>query len=193
MQNEDLQKEWQKYLEQTTHHVEVVRTLCEKLGMDPERETPGRQVVRTIGKALVKAMQLALDTGDARAAEITAAECVVLAESKDHANWHLIGKLAEDASGKAAEAFQAAADEVEDEEDEHLYHRPRLGPRVVVRGARDARGAAPARRGEEREDRDGRRPRRAVRQPPAERPARPPCGPVDMDSRGEDPTARRRG
>lgn len=122
VQNEDLQKEWQKYLEQTTHHVEVVRALCEELGMDPERETPGRQVVRTIGKALVKAMQLALGSGDARAAEITAAECVVLAESKDHANWHLIGKLAEDASGKAAEAFQAAADEVEDEEDEHLYH-----------------------------------------------------------------------
>lgn len=122
VQNSDLEEEWQKYLEQTTHHVEVVRELCEALGLDPDRETPGRQVVRGIGKALVKAMQMALGAGDPAAAEIVAAECVMLAESKDHANWELLARLAGSADGDEQEALQAAVDEVEDQEDEHLYH-----------------------------------------------------------------------
>jgi rubrerythrin len=122
VQNEDLREEWERYLEQTQRHVEVMRELCTQLGLDPDRETPGRQVVRHIGKSLVKAMQMALGAGDPAAAELVAGECVTLAETKDHGNWSLISKLAENASGKEQEALQAAADEVEDEEDEHLYH-----------------------------------------------------------------------
>jgi len=122
VQNEDLREEWEEYLEQTKRHVEVMRELCTELGLDPDRETPGRQVVRHIGKSLVKAMQLAQGGGSPEAAEIVAAECVTLAETKDHANWTLIGKLAETSSGKQQKALKAAYDEVEDEEDEHLYH-----------------------------------------------------------------------
>ena len=121
-QNDELREEWEEYLEQTEHHVEVARELCEKLGLDPDRETPGRQVVRHIGKSLVKAMQLALGAGEPAAAEIVAAECVTLAETKDHANWSLLGKQAEESSGKEQKALEEACGEVEDEEDEHLYH-----------------------------------------------------------------------
>ena len=122
VQNADLREEWEKYLEQTRNHVEVLRDVCKKLGLDPDRETPGRQVVRHVGKSLVKAMQLALGAGEPEAAEIVAAECVTLAETKDHANWSLIGMLSESGSVKEQEVLQAAYDEVEDEEDEHLYH-----------------------------------------------------------------------
>ena len=51
-----------------------------------------------------------------------AAECVVDAETKDHANWELIGEVAKKSEGVQKEALKAAHDEVEDEEDEHLYH-----------------------------------------------------------------------
>jgi rubrerythrin len=122
VQNEDLREEWEKYLEQTKTHVEIMRNLCEELGLDPDRETPGRQVVRHIGKSLVKAMQMALGAGDPKAAEIVAAECVTLAETKDHANWELISKLGEGSQGNHKKALMDAADKVEDEEDEHLYH-----------------------------------------------------------------------
>ena len=54
--------------------------------------------------------------------EIVAAECVVDAETKDHHNWELIGKVAEKLSGAQARTLKEAYDEVEDEEDEHLYH-----------------------------------------------------------------------
>ena len=121
-QNSDLRKEWQEYLEQTRRHVEVMVETCEKLGLDPNTETPGRKVVHHIGASLVKAMELAREAGDPKAAELVAAECVVLAETKDHLNWELIGEAAKKLSGAQAKALKDAHEEVEEEEDEHLYH-----------------------------------------------------------------------
>jgi hypothetical protein len=46
----------------------------------------------------------------------------VLAETKDHLDWELIGKCAEYLDSAAGEALQSAYDEIEDQEDEHLYH-----------------------------------------------------------------------
>ena len=120
--NEDLKEEWEKYLEQTTNHVEVVSGLLETMGLDLETETPGRKVVRHIGQSLVKAMEMALNSGEPEAAQIVAAECVVLAETKDHLNWELIGEVAKKLKGDEAKALKEAHKEIEGEEDEHLYH-----------------------------------------------------------------------
>ena len=121
-QNEDLRKEWEEYLQQTKHHVEVVTGIFEELGLDTDAETPGRAIVRHIGESLVAAMKMAKDAGDPKAAEIVAAECVVLAETKDHLNWELIGELAAKSKGEDGKALKSAHEEVEVEEDEHLYH-----------------------------------------------------------------------
>ena len=120
--NEDLKEEWEKYLEQTENHVEIVKDTITKLKLDPETQTPGRQVVHHIGASLVKAMEMALAAGEPAAAQLVAAECVVLAETKDHLNWGLIGEAAKKTKGEVAKALKEAHDEVEDEEDEHLYH-----------------------------------------------------------------------
>jgi hypothetical protein len=121
-QNSDLKKEWQEYLQQTRHHVEVVRDACESFGLDSNEETPGRKVIRHIGESLVKAMRLAQDTAGGEAAELVACECVTLAETKDHLNWALLTKCGEALEGQEQEALMHACAEVEDEEDEHLYH-----------------------------------------------------------------------
>jgi len=120
--NEDLKKEWKKYLGQTEGHVEVVRDLMGELGLDPEADTPGRRVVRHTGESLVKAMEMALDEGEKEAAQIVAAECVVLAETKDHLNWELLGQVAKKSKGEEKKMLEAAQEKVEEEEDEHLYH-----------------------------------------------------------------------
>ena len=120
--NADLKKEWEEYLEQTQNHERIVRELCEAFGLDPEVETPGRKVVAQIGESLVKAMATALDAGPPEAAQLVAAECVILAETKDHQNWELIGEVAKKSKGEEAKALKTAYEEVEDEEDEHLYH-----------------------------------------------------------------------
>ena len=120
--NEDLKKEWEEYLEQTQNHVRIVENVFTRIGLDPAAETPGRLVVRHIGESLVKAMKMALDAGKPEAAELVAAECVVLAETKDHLNWELIGEVAKKAKGETGSALKDAHKEVEEEEDEHLYH-----------------------------------------------------------------------
>ena len=122
--NEELIEEWQRYLEETERHVEIVRGLVDAFGLDPDTETPGRKVVRHIGESLVKAMEMALSEGPREAAELVAAECVVHAETKDHLNWELMGALAVERglSTDWKKALKEACDEVEEQEDEHLYH-----------------------------------------------------------------------
>ena len=134
VQNEDLEEEWEEYLEQTKHHVEVVREVFTKLNLDPEAETPGREVVRHIGESLVTAMEMALESGPPEAAELVATECVVLAETKDHLNWELIGMLAGKAKGETAQALREAYKEVEDQEDEHLYHTTGWSRELWIKG-----------------------------------------------------------
>ncbi|MGH8870777.1 MAG: DUF892 family protein [Acidimicrobiia bacterium] len=120
--NEDLREEWEGYLEETRNHVRIVNEIFSQLDMDPEVETPGRAIVRSKGQALISAMEMALDSGDKTAAQLVAAECVVDAEIKDHANWELIGEIAQELEGDKALVLQDAYDQVEEEEDEHLYH-----------------------------------------------------------------------
>ena len=120
--NPDLKKEWKEYLEQTKEHVEKMREVLEAFGLDPAKETPGRKVVRTIGEALVEAIRTARDGGKPEAAELVAAECVVLAETKDHLNWELMGSVAKEGDGEEMAKLMEAHEKIEDQEDEHLYH-----------------------------------------------------------------------
>jgi rubrerythrin len=120
--NEDLKKEWEEYLEQTKEHVQKMREVLESAGLDPKTETPGRKVVRHIGESLVKAMRMASKEGEPGAAELVAAECIVFAETKDHMNWELIGEIVKKNGREGMEVMRKAHNEVEDEEDEHLYH-----------------------------------------------------------------------
>jgi len=120
--HDDLREEWQKYLEETRSHVEALTTVCRRLEIDASEETPGRSVVRHLGESLVDAMEMALASGTPEAAELVACDCVVIAETKDHLNWELIGKCAKKLRGDAARAVKEAHEQVEEQEDEHLYH-----------------------------------------------------------------------
>jgi hypothetical protein len=119
--NEELQSEWERYLEQTQRHVAILRDVFEELQLDPEATTPGRMIVRDKGQALVSAMRKALKDAP-QMAQVVASECVGDAETKDHLNWQLIGELARALDGDVGEVLAQAYEQVEDEEDEHLYH-----------------------------------------------------------------------
>lgn len=120
--SEDLKHQWSQYLEQTHSHVEILQGVLRKLEIDAEQQSPGRGIVRSLGNALVMAMETAKAAGDPAAAQIVACECIVLAETKDHMNWELLTKCAEQLGGKHKQALQEACEIVEEQEDEHLYH-----------------------------------------------------------------------
>ena len=121
-QNPELKEEFGNYLEQTRKHVRLLQEACQGMGLDPTERTPGCEIVEMTGQALVQAVETAIAAGNPTAAELVACECVVLAETKDHLDWELMGEVARQLKGEARKALQAAYDEVEDEEDEHLYH-----------------------------------------------------------------------
>lgn len=120
--NSDLKEEWTKYLDQTRNHVRVLNDVLTAFEIDPYLETPGRQVVRYLGASLVQAMQMALTSAPREAAQLVACECVVNAETKDHLDWELLGKCAEQLAGDRKRVLAQAYEQVEDEEDEHVYH-----------------------------------------------------------------------
>lgn len=120
--NADLKKEWQSYLDETRTHEKTLLSVFSELGLDPEQPSPGREVVSHQGKSLVRAIEMAIANAPPDAAELVAGECVVLAETKDHLNWELIGHVANEASGDYCAVLKKAYDAVEEDEDHHLYH-----------------------------------------------------------------------
>ncbi len=119
--NDDLRKEWEKYLDQTRNHEVVMLRVLEAFALDAETMTPGREILRRKAETLVTSMKSAL-AADPNAAQLVAAECVVEAETKDHMNWELIGEVAKKLTGDEAKVLKEAHEEVEEEEDQHLYH-----------------------------------------------------------------------
>jgi len=119
---DELKEEWKKYLKQTRRHVTILEDLCKSLRIDRTEKSVGAGIVAGLGRALVSAMQAALAAGDPQAAELVACECVVLAETKDHLDWELLSACGKAGKGAEARALTAAAEEVEEQEDEHLYH-----------------------------------------------------------------------
>jgi hypothetical protein len=120
--SEDLKYQWSEYLEQTHTHAAILEGVLRTLEIDPEQQSPGRRIVRSLGNALVMAMETAKAAGDPAAAQIVACECIVLAETKDHMNWELLTKCAERLGGAHKRVLEEACEIVEEQEDEHLYH-----------------------------------------------------------------------
>lgn len=121
-QNDDLAEEWTEYLSQTKTHHQRVLGVFKALGLDPEKETDSRKIVRHKGESLVKAMRMAGEKLPPEAAQLVAGECVVDAETKDHLNWSLLGHVVEEGPKDYAEALREAVEQTLDEEAEHRFH-----------------------------------------------------------------------
>lgn len=79
-------------------------------------------MVRLIGESLLEAMEMARKEDSAEAAQLVACEAVVQAETKDHLNWELLHEASAKAKGDEKKALVAAHEQVEEQEDERLYH-----------------------------------------------------------------------
>ena len=120
-QHDELKKEWEKYLEQTQNHEQIVLKLFEAFELDPATETPGRQVVRHIGESLVGDGDGARG-GRPEAAQIVAAECVVRPKRRTTSTGSCSARSRRRPRATGARGAQGRPEEVEEQEDEHLYH-----------------------------------------------------------------------
>lgn len=120
--NPELRSEWKSYLDETRAHEQVLLGVLEAFGLDPRARPPSRDIVGAIGTALVVSMKRARATLSPQQAELVACEAVVLAETKDHLNWELLGHVVTKGSHPQLGVLGAAVEQVEGEEDHHLYH-----------------------------------------------------------------------
>lgn len=117
----DLKQEWLRYLTQTEQHVVTLTEVCAAFDLDPRTTTPGTRIVQSTGMALYLAIEAAHAAGDPQAAQIVAAECIVLAETKDHLDWELLSEVARALTDGQRAALTEACERIVNEEDQHLY------------------------------------------------------------------------
>ena len=142
--NPDVKARYEEFGRETAHHREVLIRLIERLGGDPSYVSPTARVAQFKAAKLLESSSC---VGGLSLIEIEVndLENVVLAETKDHADWHLLSEIAKGLAdpgivqtvqegakqmlgmtpnglslGEIQQAIQEAVDEVEDQEDEHL-------------------------------------------------------------------------
>jgi bacterioferritin (cytochrome b1) len=124
----EVQTRFREYHRQTLDHQRVLIGIIHKLDGNPRLQSATAKVAGEKARALLRTMGRAAGLSkDER--QLNAIENIVLAETKDHADWELIGKIARQTTdSKLRELLGAAAKTVEQEEDEHLnWTRKKLG------------------------------------------------------------------
>lgn len=121
----EFRKEMEEYLDQTREHYQLYQDIFANLGLDPNRMTAGRDIVRAKAEALVKSIDIAIQNAGPEQAELVAAEAVIDAEAKCYQNWMLIGMVtqkADDLSDHEKRVLSDGFDRVHQQEHQHLFH-----------------------------------------------------------------------
>jgi rubrerythrin len=120
VQDSEVSAKLSEFLDQTRKHETILIRLIRDLGGDPEWMSPGARLAEQKAQALLSTMTHP-DGLSGGAVEINALENIVLAETKDHADWEMIGKIARRSDdAKVRDVLKPAVNEVEPEENEHL-------------------------------------------------------------------------
>jgi rubrerythrin len=116
----ELRARYQEFGQETDRHRTILTGLIRDLGGDPDHVSPTARLAQRKSESLLASALVAGPLSEAER-EANDLENVVLAETKDHADWELLGRLAEQLpNGKARKAIEAAVAEVGPQEDEHL-------------------------------------------------------------------------
>jgi rubrerythrin len=123
----EVKTRFREFLKQTMTHQKVLTEIISKLGGNPNSQSHTAKIATQKAEALLRTMG---DPGLSRDQnQLNAMENIVLAETKDHADWELLGKIARQTTDNGLrEVLAPAAKTVEQEEDEHLnWTRKKLG------------------------------------------------------------------
>ncbi len=116
----EVSRRFQIFREQTRNHETILLGVMEQLGLDPEYMSAGAKTAQQKALALLKTMTSAESLAP-KAAELNAIENIVLAETKDHSDWEMLGKISRQSDdSRLRDILKPAVSEVEPEEDQHL-------------------------------------------------------------------------
>jgi len=119
--NPILQRKYEEFGSETERHVEILEELIAAAGGNPSFVSPRARAVQAADTKLVEATFLGSGSVDLMTAEMAMLDAVFIAESVDHANWQTMRALGDELpEGALRSRFQAACQEVESQEDEHL-------------------------------------------------------------------------
>jgi rubrerythrin len=116
-----LRRRYQEFGAETEDHIRIFEELITACGGQPGYVSPTARLTEALDTKIHEAVITLPDGADQAAFELAILEAVLLAETKCHADWSLIQQLtAELPEGETRSAFQAAVDQVEEQEDEHV-------------------------------------------------------------------------
>jgi hypothetical protein len=119
--NPVLRERYDHFGNETVEHVEILEGLIAGLGGDPGYISPAARVTEKAGIGLLELTFLLAGSVDLMTQELVMLDAVLLAEAKDHANWSCLAGMVDDLpAGDVRDAFLAAVDEIEVQEDEHF-------------------------------------------------------------------------
>lgn len=120
--NPVLRERYEHFGNETIEHVEILEGLITQLGGDPGYVSPAARATEKAGTGLLESTFLLSGSVDLMTQELVMLDAVLLAEAKDHANWSCLAGMVDDLpAGAVRDAFHAAVDEVEVQENEHLH------------------------------------------------------------------------
>ena len=128
----EVKSKFKEYLEQTRNHQKVLTNVIKRLGGNPKMQSPTAKLAEEKAQSLLKSMSKSGLSKEQR--QLNAIENIVLAETKDHADWELLGKIARQTNdGELRDVLMPAVKEVEDQEDEHLnWPRTKMAELAMV-------------------------------------------------------------
>jgi rubrerythrin len=123
----EVRKQFREFHRQTLNHQKILTDIIRELGGNPGAQSATAKVAAEKAQGLLRTMGRAGLSRDEN--ELNAIENIVLAETKDHADWELLGKIVrQTTNNQLREVLGSAAKTVEQEEDEHLnWTRKKLG------------------------------------------------------------------
>lgn len=135
--NEALRERYQEFGAETEDHIRIFEELIAACGGQPGYVSPAARLTEALDSHLHQAVILLPAGADPDTRELAILEAVVLAETKCHSDWSLIQKMAtEMPDGAARDAFEAAVEQVEEQEDEHIRWARETWEQMILTRAR---------------------------------------------------------
>jgi rubrerythrin len=117
----DLRERYEALRTETETHVALLEALISDTGGNPMYVSPAARATEGAAARLVETTWVLDGSLDTVTAELAMLEAVLLAETKNHDNWELLGELADAmTAGSWRDSLQAAVDQVLNQEDDPL-------------------------------------------------------------------------